>query len=401
MAVTMSDIYPGEDWNFVYGQARLDERTGVFSFARHSPHFNDGDKVSDSSLSDYTTSQLGSFFQSCSKTLHHEILHMLQFKHCIYYRCLINGSNGPNESSGAGLECVVCEKKLIYFMSLHHVKDITSETEVALHRYKEISRAWLNLPSGWNRKDKDWVDERIRWLEGGCICVECRGDNEEDVFNMAGEESEEEETKIETCNVEVTSTKQLEDLLSSISPTTTSSTTFESNNESTSAIIVAIQDYALPSSATLPKAAYVENIGNPMNPNLHTFLFSPSTVSSSAHFDWWIFPGKYNGRSLFPHPSSNVFRCTDKTEFIALLNSKFCLEHPSLESHLLIPYPFLVLLSLRNLLRHHSVAGIRLQKIHVFLNNVQQQSKIKSVIVEATAIAADLPRCRVPKEMLF
>ena len=35
MAVTMKDLYPGPDWNFVFGVARLKQRCGVFSFARY------------------------------------------------------------------------------------------------------------------------------------------------------------------------------------------------------------------------------------------------------------------------------------------------------------------------------------------------------------------------------
>lgn len=33
----MHDIYPREEWNFVYGLARKDLRSGVFSFCRHKP----------------------------------------------------------------------------------------------------------------------------------------------------------------------------------------------------------------------------------------------------------------------------------------------------------------------------------------------------------------------------
>jgi archaemetzincin len=37
MAVTMTDLYPAEDWNFVFGMASFDERVGVQSFARQDP----------------------------------------------------------------------------------------------------------------------------------------------------------------------------------------------------------------------------------------------------------------------------------------------------------------------------------------------------------------------------
>mgnify|MGYP000107882883 CR=1 FL=1 len=38
-AVTMTDLYPSEDWNFVFGQASLRNRVGAYSFARYDPAF--------------------------------------------------------------------------------------------------------------------------------------------------------------------------------------------------------------------------------------------------------------------------------------------------------------------------------------------------------------------------
>ncbi|TET99784.1 MAG: hypothetical protein E3J23_04100, partial [Candidatus Stahlbacteria bacterium] len=39
MAITMEDLYPHQTWNFVFGQASLRERVGVYSFARYDPAF--------------------------------------------------------------------------------------------------------------------------------------------------------------------------------------------------------------------------------------------------------------------------------------------------------------------------------------------------------------------------
>jgi archaemetzincin len=33
----MEDLYPEPSWNFVFGQASLNERVGVYSFARYGP----------------------------------------------------------------------------------------------------------------------------------------------------------------------------------------------------------------------------------------------------------------------------------------------------------------------------------------------------------------------------
>ena len=41
IGVCLSDLYPDEEWNFVYGMASIMGRTGVFSFARYDPSFYD------------------------------------------------------------------------------------------------------------------------------------------------------------------------------------------------------------------------------------------------------------------------------------------------------------------------------------------------------------------------
>ena len=39
LAITMEDLYPEASWNFVFGQASLRDRIGVYSFARYARHF--------------------------------------------------------------------------------------------------------------------------------------------------------------------------------------------------------------------------------------------------------------------------------------------------------------------------------------------------------------------------
>jgi len=39
LAVTMTDFYPKESWNYVFGHASLKRWVGVFSFARYDPLF--------------------------------------------------------------------------------------------------------------------------------------------------------------------------------------------------------------------------------------------------------------------------------------------------------------------------------------------------------------------------
>ena len=39
IGVSLTDLYPRDEWNFVFGLASIRERTGVFSFARYDPKF--------------------------------------------------------------------------------------------------------------------------------------------------------------------------------------------------------------------------------------------------------------------------------------------------------------------------------------------------------------------------
>jgi archaemetzincin len=39
ICIMNDDIYPQEEWNYVFGLANLTGRTGVFSFARYNPTF--------------------------------------------------------------------------------------------------------------------------------------------------------------------------------------------------------------------------------------------------------------------------------------------------------------------------------------------------------------------------
>ncbi|MFP4347653.1 MAG: archaemetzincin [Thermodesulfobacteriota bacterium] len=104
LAFTMEDLYPDPSWNFVFGQASLRERVGVFSFARYDPAF-----YGENRGEDYRETLLR---RSC-KVLAHETAHMFHLAHCVYFHCLMNGSNHLKESDARPLRlCPVCLRKL-------------------------------------------------------------------------------------------------------------------------------------------------------------------------------------------------------------------------------------------------------------------------------------------------
>ncbi len=108
LAVTMTDLFPEESWNFVFGQASLSRRVGVFSLARNDPAFS---SMEDPGLDPGVTRSL--LLRRACITLSHETGHMFGWSHCCYYKCLMGGSNSLAESdrAPAGL-CPVCLQKL-------------------------------------------------------------------------------------------------------------------------------------------------------------------------------------------------------------------------------------------------------------------------------------------------
>jgi archaemetzincin len=97
LAITNEDLWPGDGWNFVFGQASLDDRVGVWSTARM------GDPAGDAQL----------FLRRVLQVASHETAHMLGIKHCIAYECCMNGANHQGESDRAPLVfCAECDAKL-------------------------------------------------------------------------------------------------------------------------------------------------------------------------------------------------------------------------------------------------------------------------------------------------
>lgn len=103
LGITMEDLYPDSSWNFVFGQASLRERVGVYSFARYDPRFYNQE------VGDFENLLLR---RSC-KVVAHEMAHMFGIAHCIYFHCLMNGSNHLAESDARPMHlCPVDLRKL-------------------------------------------------------------------------------------------------------------------------------------------------------------------------------------------------------------------------------------------------------------------------------------------------
>jgi len=110
VGVTMIDLFPSDKWNFVFGEASLVDRVGVFSFARYHPDFPDHFNEQKAQLSNAMQKFL---LLRSLKTMVHECAHMLSLHHCIYFSCLMNGANSLEESDIQPIFlCPCCLRKL-------------------------------------------------------------------------------------------------------------------------------------------------------------------------------------------------------------------------------------------------------------------------------------------------
>lgn len=102
IAFTSADLWPGAGWNFVFGEASISDRVGVWSLYRN------GDP--DASPEEYALC-----LRRTLATGAHETAHLLGIRHCIAYECLMNGSNHREEADRKPLFlCPNCLTKLCW-----------------------------------------------------------------------------------------------------------------------------------------------------------------------------------------------------------------------------------------------------------------------------------------------
>ena len=112
--VTMDDLYPDPSWNYVFGQASLRRRVGIYSLVRFQPEFW-GEARSDATRRLALVRSL--------KTLVHETGHMFGVHHCQTYQCVMNGSNHLAESDARPVHpCPECLKKFRWALGFDLVK---------------------------------------------------------------------------------------------------------------------------------------------------------------------------------------------------------------------------------------------------------------------------------------
>jgi archaemetzincin len=119
ICLTNLDLFPGETWNYVFGQASLEKRVGVWSLWRLQKE--GGKRASTDLVLDRTL-----------KVAMHETGHMFSMRHCTKYECLMSGTNHLGETDRRPLDtCPECTMKIAWAMNYP-----------ASDRYKKLAEFW-------------------------------------------------------------------------------------------------------------------------------------------------------------------------------------------------------------------------------------------------------------------
>ncbi len=139
LGVTMEDLYPDPRWNFVFGEASLNGRVGIYSFLRDDPLFWNSTRPAN-----YRELIL----RRSVKTLVHETGHMFTLLHCIYFDCVMNGANHLEEADSRPQHlCPICLRKL------HHAAGFD-----AAKRYEALAQFYQRHK--WY-EEFDWVQRQL------------------------------------------------------------------------------------------------------------------------------------------------------------------------------------------------------------------------------------------------
>jgi archaemetzincin len=156
IGLTCFDLYPKDEWNFVYGLANMKKACGIFSFRRYydqtGGYFINGPKVN---FLDFVVKLSG-------RIMLHEVGHLFGLKHCIYFNCLLNGVNHIEETVKKPFEiCPVCLRKIwsnLKFDKLNRFQSLADGL-------KKINSELYNDEIQWYLDRIDFINKKIMKLK--------------------------------------------------------------------------------------------------------------------------------------------------------------------------------------------------------------------------------------------
>jgi archaemetzincin len=144
VGMTARDLYPHAIVNFVFGEASEQNRVGVISVARYGPPY----------CADSLQTARRVLKRRCCRVVAHEIGHVIGMAHCIYYRCLMNGSADIGESDRRPMHlCPIDLRKLQWAVGFDVVE-----------RYHRLMRYWHE--AGYD-DEVLWIERRLPHVQFG------------------------------------------------------------------------------------------------------------------------------------------------------------------------------------------------------------------------------------------
>ncbi len=102
--ITNQDLYPGDDWNYVFGEAQIKNKIAIASFYRFGNIYSED-------------LEFNLCIKRLLKTTSHEFLHVLNMAHCQIFECVLNGGNSLQEcDKQLMIICPACLEKLDYLL---------------------------------------------------------------------------------------------------------------------------------------------------------------------------------------------------------------------------------------------------------------------------------------------
>ncbi|HET6328694.1 MAG TPA: archaemetzincin [Planctomycetaceae bacterium] len=143
LGLMTSDLWPGEGWNFVFGEASLSDRVGVWSIARYGNL--EGERAN-----------AGQVYRRTFLVAVHETGHMLGMPHCTAFECTMNGSNSLIEADRAPMWlCPECAQKVWWACRADPITRYKSLVEFAkLHDLKAEADFWQRSADRLSAKER-------------------------------------------------------------------------------------------------------------------------------------------------------------------------------------------------------------------------------------------------------